>query len=232
MTIPLWILAFFAAVAGVLALSNTHVSLSHFVDPVFGSNLYDDHLSTAALWALGTTDAVIAVVGVLIGLRLWMSRAERPALEVSFLKHSWYINELYDTVFGRPSERLAAFSATVIDTKVIDGGVNGVAALVRQIGLAVPPDPDRIPAQLRAGHRPRYRAGAGLHAGAAVVGRMSTGHFPFLTVLVLVPAVGARGDRPDPDQVGGPSLPRGPRCPGGGVHPGAGGGHRRPVQGR
>jgi NADH-quinone oxidoreductase subunit L len=134
MTIPLWILAFFAAVAGVLALSNTHVSLSHFVDPVFGSNLYDDHLSTAAVWALATTDAVIAVIGVLVGLRLWMSKADRPALEAPFLKHSWYINELYDTVLGRPSERLAAFSATVIDTKVIDGGVNGVAALVRRSG--------------------------------------------------------------------------------------------------
>jgi NADH-quinone oxidoreductase subunit L len=134
MTIPLWILAFFAAVAGVLALSNTHLSLSHFVDPVFGSNLYDDHLSTAAVWTLASVDAVIAVIGVLVGLRLWMSRADRPALEVPFLKHSWYINELYDTVLGRPSERLAAFSATVIDTKVIDGGVNGVAALVRRSG--------------------------------------------------------------------------------------------------
>ena len=79
-------------------------------------------------------DAVIAVVGVFIGLRLWMTKAERPALEVDFLRHSWYINELYDTVLGRPSERLAAFSATVIDPKVIDGGVNGVATLVRRSG--------------------------------------------------------------------------------------------------
>jgi NADH-quinone oxidoreductase subunit L len=137
MTIPLWILAFFAAVAGVLALSNDHVSLSNWVDPVFGSNLYDDHLSTGAVWALAITDAVIAVVGVTIGLRLWMTRAERPVLETAFLERSWYINEVYDTLLGRPSERLAAFSATVIDTKVIDGAVNGVATVVRRSGALI-----------------------------------------------------------------------------------------------
>ncbi len=134
MTIPLWILAFFAAIAGVLALSNDHVSLANWIDPVFGSNLYNDNLSTGAVWTLSIVDAVIAVAGVYIGLRLWMTKAERPPLEGNFLRHSWYINELYDTVFGRPSERLAAFSATVIDPKVIDGGVNGVATLVRRSG--------------------------------------------------------------------------------------------------
>ena len=46
MTVPLWILAFFAAVAGVMAISNDHFSLSNWIDPVFGANLYDDHLST------------------------------------------------------------------------------------------------------------------------------------------------------------------------------------------
>ena len=137
MTVPLWILAFFAAVAGVLALSNTHVSLANWIDPVFGANLYDDHLSTGALWALGITDAVIAVFGVAVGLTLWMSRYERPALESAFLERSWYINELYDTVIGRPGERLAAFSATVIDTKVIDGAVNGLATVVRRSGAAL-----------------------------------------------------------------------------------------------
>jgi NADH-quinone oxidoreductase subunit L len=137
MVIPLWILAFFAAFAGLLAVSSNHLSLSSWINPVFGSNLYDDHLSTAALWTLGVTDAVIAVIGVFIGLRLWMNTAERPTLEVPFLRNSWYINELYDTVFGRPSQRLATFSAEVIDPLVIDGGVNGVATLVRRSGALI-----------------------------------------------------------------------------------------------
>jgi NADH-quinone oxidoreductase subunit L len=137
MTVPLWILAFFAALAGLLALSNTHVSLSHWMDPVFGSTLFQAHLSLATEWVLAITDSLIAIIGVVVGLRLWMTRAERPPLEGAFLRRSWYINELYDTVFGRPSERLAAFSATVIDPLVIDGGVNGVATLVRKSGSLI-----------------------------------------------------------------------------------------------
>jgi len=86
---------------------------------------------------LAITDSLIAIIGVVVGLRLWMTRAERPPLEGAFLRRSWYINELYDTVFGRPSERLAAFSATVIDPLVIDGGVNGVATLVRKSGSLI-----------------------------------------------------------------------------------------------
>ncbi len=134
MTVPLWILAFFAAVAGVLALSNNHVSLANWIDPVFGTNLYNDHLGTGAVWVLGIIDAVIAVFGVAVGLSLWMSRAERPVLETAFLERSWYINELYDAVIGRPGERLAAFSSTVIDNRIIDGAVNGVATVVRRSG--------------------------------------------------------------------------------------------------
>jgi NADH-quinone oxidoreductase subunit L len=134
MTIPLYILAFFAAVAGVMAASNVHVSLANWIDPVFTGTLYNDNLSTGDLWVLGSVDGVIAVVAVFIGLWLWVNRAEHPALEATFLKHSWYINELYDTVFGRPSQRLASFLADVVDPKVIDGAVNGTAVGVRQSG--------------------------------------------------------------------------------------------------
>src|SRR5664280_49312 len=137
MVVPLWILAFFAALAGVLALSNTHFSLAHWIDPVFGSNLYDDHLTSGAKWTLAVAAGPPAVLGVFVGLRLWIKKAEWPSLEGAFLRNSWYINELYDMVLGRPAQRLAAFSATVIDPKVIDGGVNGVAALVRRSGTLV-----------------------------------------------------------------------------------------------
>ncbi len=79
MTVPLWILAFFAAVAGVMAISSSRFSLANWIDPVFGANLYQDHLTTATLWVLGILDAVLALVGVAVGIWLWSTRAERPA---------------------------------------------------------------------------------------------------------------------------------------------------------
>ena len=60
-------------------------SLSRWVDPVFGANLYNDHLAHASIWVLAHRGRVIAFVGVAVGLRLWMTRSERPALETAFL---------------------------------------------------------------------------------------------------------------------------------------------------
>jgi NADH-quinone oxidoreductase subunit L len=134
MTVPLWILSFFAAFAGVMAISGSRFSLARWVDPVFGGTLYHDNLSSSAVWTLATIDGIVAIVFVLIGVRLWSTRSERPNLEIAFLRGAWYINELYDAVFGRPSERLATFCADVVDTKVIDGAVNGVAGAFRGSG--------------------------------------------------------------------------------------------------
>ena len=134
MTVPLWILSFFAAIAGVMAISSSQFSLSRWLDPVFGSALFHNDLSSSALWVLAIVDAVVAVAFVAIGLRLWSTRSDRPALEAAFLRGAWYINELYDMVFGRPSERLAAFCADVVDPKVIDGAVDGVAGAFRGTG--------------------------------------------------------------------------------------------------
>ena len=137
MTVPLWILSFFAAVAGVLAISSSQFSLSRWLDPVWGANLFQSNLSSTAVWVLGIVDAVVAIVFVVIGLRLWSIKSDRPALEGAFLRGAWYINELYDAVFGRPSERLAAFCADVIDPKIIDGAVNGVAGAFRGSGVVL-----------------------------------------------------------------------------------------------
>ena len=134
MTIPLWILALGAALAGVLALSGSRFSLARWVDPVFGTTLFESHLSSSTTLALALIDAAVAIIFVIIGLRLWMTRAYRPALEKPFLLRSWYINEVYDALIGRPATRLAGFFANTLDPKVIDGAVLGVAGAVQGSG--------------------------------------------------------------------------------------------------
>ena len=65
------------------------------------------------------------------------STADHPALEPVFLQRVWYWDDFYDTVIGKPGQALARFSATVIDTRVIDGAVNGVATAVKSVGTQV-----------------------------------------------------------------------------------------------
>ncbi len=138
MLTPLVILAFFSLFGEVLNLPWAHNhSLNNFLGPVFGTDLYNDHLGDAAQWALATADFVAAIIGVIIAAWLWRgAEVDKPALEPAFLQRVWYWDDFYDTIIGRPSQRLATFCAWVVDTRVIDGAVNGTAHLAKVTGTA------------------------------------------------------------------------------------------------
>ena len=138
MRLPLVVLAFFAFFAGALDLPWVHNhDLQSFLAPVFGSNLYDDHLGDSPLWYLALADVAAALVGVIVAWWLWRGdEVYQPALEPAFLERVWYWDDFYDTIIGRPSQRLATFCAWVVDARVIDGAVNGTAHLAKVTGSA------------------------------------------------------------------------------------------------
>jgi NADH-quinone oxidoreductase subunit L len=138
MLAPLVILAFFSLFGEVLNLPWVHThSLSNWLAPVFSSDLYNDHLGDGAQWALGLADFVAAIIGVIIAASIWRgAQVDKPALEPQFLQRVWYWDDFYDTIIGRPSQRLATFFAWVVDARVIDGAVNGTAQLARATGSA------------------------------------------------------------------------------------------------
>ena len=187
MRIPLVVLAFFAFFAGVLDLPWVHThNLASFLAPVFAGTLYNDHLRRGPEWALALTDIAAAVIGVIVAVWLWRgAEVDQPALEPAFLQRVWYWDDFYDTVIGRPSQRLATFCAWVVDARVIDGAVNGTAHLAKVTGHGGPQAADRLRPQLRAGHRPRDGPHHRLHAEPDVVGMTHT--VPFLTLLILLP---------------------------------------------
>ena len=138
MRLPLVVLAFFAFFAGALDLPWVHTdNLSSFLAPVFASTLYNDHLGGGAEWALALADIAAAVIGVIIGWWLWRGEVVyQPKLEPAFLQRVWYWDDFYDTIIGRPAQRLATFCAWVIDVRIIDGAVNGTAQLAKATGNA------------------------------------------------------------------------------------------------
>ncbi|HMK62295.1 MAG TPA: NADH-quinone oxidoreductase subunit L, partial [Acidimicrobiales bacterium] len=130
MAVPLVVLAVASFGGGALLLP-WHPSWTPlgWLGPVFGARLYDAHLSGATEWVLGVVDAAVAVAGLSLAMPLWTRRPERPKLEPALLQRSYYLDDIYDTVIGRPGQALAAFSATVVDTEIIDGAVNAVGRL-------------------------------------------------------------------------------------------------------
>ena len=139
MAAPLVILAVLAAVAGVLHLPNFYTSWDplNWLTPVFGSALYNPNTSETTWWVLALLDTTVAVTGLAVALPLWSRQPIRPELEPAMLRRAWYLDDIYDTLIGRPGQAFARFNATVIDTKVIDGAVTGVARLTRGAGSSL-----------------------------------------------------------------------------------------------
>ena len=91
--------------------------------------------SIGSEWAFALIDAALARArrrprGRALGPR---PPSARP-LEPTFLRRAWYIDWAYDRFIARPSTEVAVETSSVVETKGIDGAVNGVAGLVRATG--------------------------------------------------------------------------------------------------
>jgi NADH-quinone oxidoreductase subunit L len=135
MTVPLVILAAASVLGGLINLPVGHLAfLDRFLGPVFGSNLVALHLSGASRAALLATDAVAGLLGVVLAWRLWATRWRRPELEPALLEHGWYIDATYDRLIAQPMTKVAREADEVVDPRVIDGSVMGIAAVARRLG--------------------------------------------------------------------------------------------------
>jgi NADH-quinone oxidoreductase subunit L len=135
MTTPLIVLAALSVVGGVLDLPWIHHdSLAGFLAPTFGYVAAGGHADTIAQYGLGLVDVAAAVIGLLAAFTIWRDISESSRYESPFLEHVWHWDDFYDATIGRPLTEAAQFSDDVIEPKVIDGAVTGLAVSVRRSG--------------------------------------------------------------------------------------------------
>jgi NADH-quinone oxidoreductase subunit L len=138
MRLPLVVLAVLAFAGGILDLPWVHHSgFASWLGPVFAHSLFNDHEGTALQTGLVVVDAVAGFIGLGLAFWAWRGRVDRPALEPAFLQRVWYWDDFYDAVIGRPGQAMARVAATVVDARIIDGAVNGTAAVVRRSASGV-----------------------------------------------------------------------------------------------
>jgi len=134
MTTPLLVLAGLSVLGGVLDLPWIHHdSLAGFLDPTFGAALSSAHVGTAGQFVLAGVDVVVAVVGLMAAFSVWRT-ATTSRYEYAFFERVWHWDDAYDAVIGRPLTAASQFGDDVIEPRVIDGAVGGVATLVRRSG--------------------------------------------------------------------------------------------------
>ncbi|MGC1419362.1 MAG: NADH-quinone oxidoreductase subunit L [Acidimicrobiales bacterium] len=133
MTTPLVVLAALSVVGGILDLPWIHHnSLSGFLTPSFGLIPTISHASGLAQTGLAVVDVAVAVLGIMVAVSIWRKGPDQPRYESSFLEHVWHWDDFYDATIGRPLTAASQFGDDVVEPKVIDGAVNGIAVSVRR----------------------------------------------------------------------------------------------------
>ena len=135
MTIPLIILAVFAALAGFVGLPGGLSLIEKFLHPALVTpgvhRITESH--GAIEWVLLAVSAVIALVGIYLAYYMYVQKPEMPknlAKQFSslykLLSDKYYVDEAYMEVIVKPLRALGGFLASSVDKGLIDGIVNGV----------------------------------------------------------------------------------------------------------
>jgi NADH-quinone oxidoreductase subunit L len=148
-TIPLWILAGLAAVAGFANLPSKIVPDSlayrfeHYVEPVAG---YFPHVSHPSFsWGFAAIATLVAAAGVAVSYAYWFQGrwhgiTERNSLAASgyrLLENKYYLDHLYTGVIVGTTKGAIARASDWFNQKVIDGVVNTAGTTAASTGRAV-----------------------------------------------------------------------------------------------
>ena len=140
MTVPLMVLALLSVVGGYVGLPAHWLwgnRFEAFLAPVLGEGLHVEHLSAATEYTLMGTSVAVALGGLAIAYLFYVVQPGFPMLLAykagalyRLIFNKYYVDELYDAVFVRPTLALSTWLWRTFDVEVVDGVVNGTAEAV------------------------------------------------------------------------------------------------------
>ena len=137
MTLPLVVLSGLAIVGGGLNLpftGSTHL-LEHWLEPVLEGNERVLAVATATKVGLAVIAVIVGLAGIVLAHRVYLQHKLEP-VEPEILAEGWKYDSSITAFMGGPGRD--AFQATAtFDHTVVDGAVNGVAAVMRRSGDAL-----------------------------------------------------------------------------------------------
>ena len=145
MTIPLWILAAGAVVAGFVGVPKVLGGIDRFHDWLQPVLFHPDQPEMAAGTEvlLIVIAVIVAAAGIFLAWRVYSGEdgvANERAWAARFptlhrvLANKYYVDEIYDALIVRPLAALSRFFWKVVDTYVIDGTINAGAYLTELTG--------------------------------------------------------------------------------------------------
>ncbi|HEX7371917.1 MAG TPA: NADH-quinone oxidoreductase subunit L, partial [Thermodesulfobacteriota bacterium] len=142
MTVPLMILAVLSVVGGFIGFPIVEGwnKFSEFLAPVLaqGGPAEAAHHAVGFEVAMMLVSMAIAGLGILLAYKMYIKNprlpdqlAERYPASYSLIANKYWVDEIYDWVFVGPLIRFSVFLWRIIDDILVDGAVNGVAAVAR-----------------------------------------------------------------------------------------------------
>ena len=142
MTVPLVILALFAAFVGLVGVPPEHGIYHEFVAPVFERAAAEHAALSVGLMAV--ISLAIALAGVAVATQFYLWRPEIPErVRATYpetyrvLLNKYYVDEMYAALVVEPIRTGSLWLWRRFDEWVIDGSVNGLGALVRAGSLTL-----------------------------------------------------------------------------------------------
>jgi NADH-quinone oxidoreductase subunit L len=127
---PLYVLAFFAIVGGLINIPFVY-TFDEWLAPVVGKHPHPTLVLELTALLLST---VIALLGLLIAHQLYIRNASWAKRLAGFFKpvepiaqNRWYFDDLYNLIIVQPMKAISGWLAWVFDARVVDGAVNGIA---------------------------------------------------------------------------------------------------------
>ncbi len=161
MVLPVMVLAVLAAVGGLLNLPFTSMEwLDKFLEPSFRGVPTVKPDSFAQGFGLEMLTFAIALCGIFFAYSLYkrgLERADRDPLDeklgrlAPILGNAYYYDHGISRLVGGPGRATASWLNRVVDTKIIDGAVNGVGGLFKLLSRGVQ--------EIQDGHVRRYALG-------------------------------------------------------------------------
>lgn len=133
MTLPLIILAILSVVGGFIGvpevLGGNHWLASYLSPVVKSASHHLEHSTEYMLMGITTVLVLISITFAWVKFKNYKVSSESKGLG-KILENKWYVDELYQMIVVTPLKNISAFFNNIIETKLIDGAVNGVGKLV------------------------------------------------------------------------------------------------------
>jgi NADH-quinone oxidoreductase subunit L len=146
MTVPLIVLGVLSLLGGLL--NTPHVLaltgeqwMAHFFSPVIPTGGHEAaHLDAATEYALMGVASLIAIIALVASYFIYQKKENLPVADAAqqglpkLFAHKFYVDEIYDTLFSKPIQKLSKGLHYYADIWALDGLVNGIGVGIDRVG--------------------------------------------------------------------------------------------------